>query len=200
MSLLLRIVGGVASASRNSGPLAVVSKGASPMSSRRSVISPLVLVLVLASALPLGAQSASTASDTSTQARVDRIFATWDRTDSPGCALGVFRDGRIAYARGYGMANLELSVGITPRSVFDIGSTSKQFTAMSVLLLAQQGKLSLDDDIRRFLPEMPDYGKRITIRHVLTHTSGLRDYLTLWSLAGVDDADFTTDQDAYALI
>ena len=144
----------------------------------------------------LVAQSA----DTTVRARVDRVFAAYDRTDSPGCALGVYRDGRIAYARGYGMANLELGVALSPQSVFDIGSTSKQFTAASVLLLARQGKLSLDDDIRKYIPELPSYGKTITIRHILTHTSGLRDYLTLWNLAGVDDADLTTDDDALALI
>lgn len=144
----------------------------------------------------LAAQSA----DTSVRARVDRVFAAYDRTDSPGCTLGVYRDGRTEYARGYGMANLELGVALSPQSVFDIGSTSKQFTATSVLLLARQGKLSLDDDIRKYIPELPNYGKTITIRHILTHTSGLRDYLTLWNLAGVDDADLTTDEDALALI
>ena len=138
--------------------------------------------------------------DTSTRARVDRIFAAYDRTDSPGCAVGVYRDGRVALARGYGMANLELNVALSPQSVFDIGSTSKQFTATSVVLLAQQGKLSLDDDIRKYIPELPNYGKTITIRHILTHTSGIRDYLTLWGLAGVDDADLTTEDDALQLI
>ena len=172
------------------------------MRSLRSSVSTFTLgvTLVTAEWTGLAAQVPSAARDTTTQARVDRIFAAWDRTDSPGCALGVYRDGRIAYARGYGMANLELGVALSPRSVFDIGSTSKQFTAMSVLLLAQQQKLTLDDDIRRLLPELPDYGKRITIRHLLTHTSGLRDYLTLWALAGVDDADLTTDTDAYTLL
>src|SRR5215216_1869710 len=130
--------------------------------------------------------------DTSVHTRVDRVFAAYDRPDSPGCALGVYQDGRIAYSRGYGTANLELGIAITPQSVFDIGSTSKQFTAASVYLLAQQGKLSLDDDIRKYLPELPNYGKTITIRHILTHTSGLRDYLTLWALAGVNTADLTT--------
>jgi hypothetical protein len=86
-------------------------------------------------------------------ARVDALFAEWDRDDSPGCALGVYRDGAIVYARGYGMADLERRVPITPRSVFDIGSTSKQFTAASIVLLAQQGTLSLDDDVRRWVPE-----------------------------------------------
>jgi len=148
----------------------------------------------------LPAQRSPTDADTSVHARVDAIFAQWDRTDSPGCALGVYRSGRIEYARGYGMANLELGVALSPQSVFDIGSTSKQFTAMSIMLLARDGKLSLDDDIRKYIPELPDYGKTITIRHLLTHTSGIRDYLTLWALAGVDDADLTTDQDALDLL
>ena len=138
--------------------------------------------------------------DSSPHGRVDAIFAQWNRTDSPGCAVGVYRGGVIEYARGYGMANLELGVALSPQSVFDIGSTSKQFTAMSIMLLARDGKLSLDDDIRKYIPELPSYGKTITIRHILTHTSGIRDYLTLWGLAGVDDADLTTDDDALALI
>ena len=146
------------------------------------------------------AQPPRVGADSSVHGRVDRIFAQWDRTDSPGCALGVFQNGRIEYARGYGMANLELGVALSPQSVFDIGSTSKQFTAMSIMLLAQDGKLSLDDDIRKYIPELPQYPKTITIHHILTHTSGIRDYLTLWALAGVDDADLTTDQDALDLI
>jgi CubicO group peptidase (beta-lactamase class C family) len=145
------------------------------------------------------AQNAPQRAD-SLHARVDQIFATWNRTDSPGCALGVYRDGRIEYARGYGAANLELGVPLSPQSVLDIGSTSKQFTAMSVMLLAKAGKLSLDDDIRRFIPELPDYGKKITVRHILNHTSGIRDYLTLWTLGGVVPADLTTNGDALALI
>ena len=89
---------------------------------------------------------------------------------------------------------------ITPQTVFDIGSTSKQFTAFSILLLERDGKLSLDDDIRKFLPEVPDYGKRITIRHLLTHTSGLRDYTDLLGFDGYDTADSTDDRDALDLI
>jgi CubicO group peptidase (beta-lactamase class C family) len=147
-----------------------------------------------------GAQPPRVNVDSSTHGRVDAVFAQWNRTDSPGCAVGVYRGGAIEYARGYGMANLELGVALSPQSIFDIGSTSKQFTAMSIMLLARDGKLSLDDDIRKYLPELPSYGKTITIRHILTHTSGIRDYLTLWGLAGVDDADLTTDDDALALI
>lgn len=172
------------------------------MRSRRRLLSGHAAAVAAAFAFALGSSHASAAQlpDTSIRARVDRVFAAFDRTDSPGCAVGVYRDGTIAYARGYGMANLELGVALSPQSVFDIGSTSKQFTAASVLLLARQGKLSLDDDIRKYIPELPNYGKTITIRHILTHTSGLRDYLTLWNLAGVDDADLTTDDDALALI
>jgi CubicO group peptidase (beta-lactamase class C family) len=132
--------------------------------------------------------------------KVDRIFADWNTTSSPGCALAVVKDGRIAYEHGYGMANLELGVSISPQSVFDIGSVSKQITAMAILLLAQEHKLSLDDDIRKFLPEMPDYGSTITIRHILHHTSGLRNYDDLFDLQGIPEADLTTDRDAMDLI
>ncbi|GBC83113.1 Penicillin-binding protein 4* [bacterium HR10] len=134
------------------------------------------------------------------QAQVDRLFAVWDRPDSPGCAVGIIQNGRLVYARGYGMANLEHGIPITPRTVFDIASTSKQFTAASLLLLEQQGKLSLDDDVRRFVPELPDYGRPITLRHLLHHTSGLRDYLTLMALAGIRFDGVTTEEDALRLI
>ncbi|ALN83245.1 serine hydrolase domain-containing protein [Lysobacter antibioticus] len=127
------------------------------------------------------------------EASTDAIFAEWNRRDSPGCGVAVYRDDAIVFQRGYGMANLELGVPIGPHSVFDIGSTSKQFTAASVLLLAQDGKLSLDDDIRKHLPEMPDYGRRITIRQLLQHTSGLRDYIALLILGGAAFDDQATD-------
>src|ERR1700722_7544766 len=132
--------------------------------------------------------------------RVDRIFASWDRPSSPGCALAVVRKGAIVYARGYGSANLELNVPITPQTVFDIGSVSKQFTAMSIVLLAEDGKLSLDDDIRKFIPELPDYGVPVTVSSMLHHLSGLRSYTDLFDLAGVPETDLTTDDDALALI
>jgi CubicO group peptidase (beta-lactamase class C family) len=117
-------------------------------------------------------------------AKVDAVFAAFERPGSPGCALGVYRDGRMLYMRGYGLANIADPTPITPGTIFDIGSTSKQFTVASVILLAQQGKLSLDDDVRRFIPELPAYGKTITIRHLLHHTSGLRDYIGLLTLGG----------------
>lgn len=114
---------------------------------------------------------------------VNRVFAPWSNSDSPGCALGVSRDGNIVYQNGYGMANLELDVPITPASIFHVASVSKQFTAMAVMLLVRDGKLSLDDDVRRHLPELPDYKHKITIRHLLQHTSGLRDQWDLLFMA-----------------
>ena len=132
--------------------------------------------------------------------KVDAIFAAYDRAGVPGCALGSYRDGRMLYARGYGLADLERRVPITPASVFDIGSTSKQFAAATIVLLAQEGKLSLDDDVRRFIPELPVYQRPITIRHLLHHTSGIRDYLGLLRLAGFRYDDVTTADDALRAI
>lgn len=130
----------------------------------------------------------------------DEVFADLSEPGSPGCALAVARGGKVIYENGYGLANVEDGVRITPQTVFDIGSTSKQFTSASILLLEKQGKLSLQDDIRKYLPEIPDYGHRITILHLLNHTSGLRDYLTLFELAGVNTDSVTTDDDALAVI
>src|SRR5712671_1379101 len=147
-----------------------------------------------------GCIAASKNSDEKSAAAVDEVFGDLAKAGSPGCALGVYRDGKIIYAKGYGLANLEENVPITPQSVFDIGSTSKQFTSASILLLEKQGKLSVNDDVRKYLPELPDYGQRITILQLLNHTSGLRDYLSLMELAGINTDSVTTDVDALALI
>src|SRR5712671_3053912 len=144
--------------------------------------------------------AASKNSDEKSAAAVDEVFGDLTKAGSPGCALGVYRDGKIVYAKGYGLANVEENVAITPQSVFDIGSTSKQFTAASILLLEKQGKLSVNDDIRKYVPELPDYGRKITIVQLLNHTSGLRDYLTLMDLAGIPIDSVTTDADALALV
>ena len=117
-------------------------------------------------------------------ARIDHVFAQWDRGDSPGCAVGASRDGKVLYTHGYGAANLEYDVPITAASIFESGSVAKQFTAAAIVLLAQEGKLSLDDDIRRYLPEVPNFGDTIRIRHLLTHTSGLRDQWELLAIEG----------------
>jgi CubicO group peptidase (beta-lactamase class C family)/Zn-dependent protease with chaperone function len=133
-------------------------------------------------------------------AAVDSLFRGYDSTHSPGCAVGVVRAGRLAYARGYGMANLETGTPLTPQSVFRLASLSKQFTAAAVLLLAQQGKLSLDDDVRKWVPAMPEYDRPMTLRELIHHTSGVRDYLTLYYLAGYRDDDFYTPAEAVAMI
>jgi CubicO group peptidase (beta-lactamase class C family) len=121
--------------------------------------------------------------------KVDSVFAAFDKPDSPGCALGVVRDGNFIYKRGYGEGSLELGVPLTPESVFYMGSVSKQFTAASVVLAAEQGYLSLDDDIRKWVPEIPNYGKTITLREMLHHTSGFRDILGLLALSGRNSED-----------
>ncbi len=132
--------------------------------------------------------------------KVDKLFAEWDSTVSPGAALAIIQDGKIVYERGYGMANLEHNVPITPTSVFRIGSTSKQFTASCIAILALQGKLSLDDDIRKYIPELPKYEKPITVRHLIHHTSGIRDYLTIGSIAALTDNHFFTPEDTIELL
>jgi CubicO group peptidase (beta-lactamase class C family) len=167
------------------------------MVQRQSVFS-----LLLAGGLALSAFGTARADGRGdkTTAAVDEVFADLAKPGSPGCALGVFRDGAVVYAKGYGLANLEENIPITPASVFDIGSTSKQFTAASILLLEKQGKLSVNDDVRKYIPELADYGYKITILHLLNHTSGLRDYLTLMDLAGINTDSVTTDDDALAFI
>lgn len=157
---------------------------------------------VAASALTAGAWAGRPAGGApdKTAAAVDEVFSDFTKPGSPGCAVAVYRDGEMAFAKGYGLANIEENVPITAQSVFDIGSTSKQFTATSILLLEEQGKLSVNDDIRKYMPELPDYGKRITILNLLNHTSGLRDYLTLMHLAGINMDGVTTDDDALQII
>ena len=145
----------------------------------------------------LGAQQISD----SNRVALNRVFATWTATNSPGCAVGVGRNGTPVFQNGYGMANLELDAPITPASIFHVASVSKQFTAMAVMLLAQDGKLSLDDDIRRHLPEIPDYGHRITIRDLLHHTSGLRDQWDLLAMArGRFEENRITESDVLEIV
>jgi len=132
--------------------------------------------------------------------KVDKLFEKWDSTVSPGASLAIIQDGEIIYERGYGMANLEHDIPNTPETVFRIGSTSKQFTAACIAILFLQGKLSLDDDIRKYLPELPAYDKPITVRHLIHHTSGIRDYLGLAYLSGKSNDDFYTPEETVAMI
>jgi CubicO group peptidase (beta-lactamase class C family) len=158
-----------------------------------------VLAAALLLAFPLASNAAAplaaeTAADSPEQ-RVDALFAKWNKPDTPGAAIEIIRDGKVLLRKGYGMADIERGVPIARQTVFNIGSTSKQFTALSIHLLAQEGKLSLDDDMRKHLPQMPDFGKTITIRHLLQHTSGLRDSSNLMLLAGWRPDDVTTPDD-----
>jgi CubicO group peptidase (beta-lactamase class C family) len=127
--------------------------------------------------------------------RVDSVFEEYDRPGSPGCAVGVYRNGAVAYARGFGSANLEHGIPIAPSTVFYVGSVSKQFTAMSVALAAKEGKLSLDDPARKYVPELPDFGTPLTIRHLLHHTSGLREKWDILAMSGWRDGDVVTLDD-----
>jgi CubicO group peptidase (beta-lactamase class C family) len=134
-------------------------------------------------------------------ARVDAVFKEYDSATSPGCAVAVFQDDKILYKRAYGMANLDHDVRLSTSSVFHVASVSKQFTAASILLLAQDGKLGLDDDIRKHLPELPDFGTPITIRQLANHTSGIRDQWDLLGLAGWRySRDLITDDDVLELL
>ncbi|HEX5216587.1 MAG TPA: serine hydrolase domain-containing protein, partial [Vicinamibacterales bacterium] len=135
----------------------------------------------------------------SAEAAVDQLFAQWNNSTSPGCSLGITRNGALVYERGHGMANLDLGAALTPASVFNVASVSKQFTAMAVLLLAKGGHLSLDDEVRKYIPELPDYGTRLTIRHLLTHTSGLRNAFGLRGLAAPRD-DGTDENDEIVMM
>jgi CubicO group peptidase (beta-lactamase class C family) len=152
---------------------------------RRVILDKIIgAIAVLTFVLSVGCVSGPRGKSTSFNRSIDDLFAGLKKPESPGCALAVIKEGKVIYKQGYGCANLEYGTPITPSSVFYIASLTKQFTAMSILLLVQQGKLSLDDDIRNYLPEVPNFGSVITIRHLVHHTSGLRDYEELLAMAG----------------
>ncbi|HEY6402847.1 MAG TPA: serine hydrolase domain-containing protein [Blastocatellia bacterium] len=148
----------------------------------KKVLVPMAITLALLTATL--AQTSLTGSSNQLNEKVDKLFAQWDKPDSPGCALGVIKDGKLVYKRGYGSANLDYNAPLSPESVFYIASTSKQFTAASILLLVRRGRVSLDDDIRKYFPELPRYEAPITVNHLVHHTSGVRDYLELMGMAG----------------
>lgn len=141
----------------------------------------LTAVVASAAAASLGFSQAATPAPA--VAAVDAVFARWNAS-TPGCAVGVGLKGKPILDRAYGMADLERDVENAPDTIFEAGSVSKQFTAAAVLLLARDGKLSIDDPVRKYVPELPDYGVPLTIRHMLTHTSGLRDWGSIAGIAG----------------
>ncbi len=127
--------------------------------------------------------------------RIDSLFSRWNNPTSPGCAIGIIRKDSLIYAKGYGMANLEYAIPNSPETIFHMASVSKQFTAYCILLLAKQGRLNLEDDIHKYLPWVPDFKEKITVRQLLNHTSGIRDQWQLLAIAGtrLDDV-ITQDQ------
>jgi CubicO group peptidase (beta-lactamase class C family) len=175
-----------------------IARRVCPISLCPASLYPVLFVAISLLAFSFGARCQDRSAADS--AAVDDVFADFAKPGSPGCSVAVARDAKLLYAKGYGVANLELDVPLTPSSVFDIGSTSKQFTAASILLLEKQGKLSINEDIHKYIPELPDYGKKISILNMLNHTSGLRDYLALFELAGENTDGVTTDEEALALI
>ncbi len=146
-----------------------------------------ILLSALTVAVCLQGQTAK-----SKQTEVDRIFAAFN-THTPGCAVGISEHGTVALRAGYGMADLERGVPVNADTVFESGSVAKQFTAMAILLLAQQGKISLDDPMRKYLPELPDYGASLKIRHVLSHVSGLREWRLVATFSGTPEGTYVLD-------
>ena len=137
----------------------------------------------------------SEADDLAPVAKVDKLFEKWNSVDSPGAAVAIIKDGMVVYRKGFGSAQLEYNIPITPSTVFHVASVSKQFTAMAITMLEAAGKLSADDDIRKYVPELADFGKTITIRHLLHHMSGLRDQWDLLVLSGWRMDDVITQSD-----
>jgi len=129
--------------------------------------------------------------------KTDSLFTSWNAPNHPGGSVLISKNGKMIFSKAYGLASLEYNIPNTENTLFNIGSVSKQFTAIGIVLLEEQNKLSFDDDVRKFLPNLPDFGKTITIRHLLHHTSGLRDLHGLLGLAGWRPADLETNEHVY---
>ncbi len=157
---------------------------------KTTLLMAVLIVIALFWAVP-----AFPADDPAPAAKVDKLFEQWNSLDSPGAAVAIVKDGMVVYRKGFGSAQLEYGVPITPSTVFHVASVSKQFTAMAITMLEAAGKLSADDDIRKYVPELADFGKTITIRHLLNHTSGLRDQWDLLVLSGWRMDDVITQSD-----
>ena len=156
------------------------------------------ILVALCAGLALLAQEPA---ESSPEDRVDGVFARWDSTSGPGCAVSVIKDGEIVYKQGYGMANLDHDVPIRPDTVFHVASVSKEFTAASIALLSMEGELSLDDPIQKHLPWVPDFGHLITIRNLVHHNSGIRDQWSLLEMSGWRySEDRITDDDVIYLL
>jgi len=154
-------------------------------------------LLILTLVILAGMHSPATAqnlSDENLAAAVNEMLEKTYKSDEPGAAVIVVREGKVILRKGYGKANMELGVPIEPDMIFRTGSITKQFTAVGILMLAEQGKLSLDDDITKFLPDYPTKGQKIRIEHLLTHTSGIKSYTSLPEWAPLWRKDMSSDE------
>ena len=167
---------------------------------RPAALALLLSALAAALLLPALARAQEPASVAQLLPRIDSLFSEWESTHTPGCALGVVQEGELVLSRGYGMGNLDHGIPLSGESVFYLASVSKQFTAAAVTLASLEGHFSLEDPVRLHFPELPDYGSVIRVGHLLHHTSGLRDYLTLMSLARMPLENVYTDGEILELI
>lgn len=145
------------------------------------------------------ASNLSAQTNPNAEKKIDSLFSQYN-SKTAGVAVGIVKDGKLIFKKGYGMANLEYDIPITPKMVFNVGSVSKQFTTFSIYLLEKQGKISLDDDVRKYIPELPIYEKKITIRHLCSHTSGLKDQWALLTLAGWRMDDVITPEQVMKIV
>ncbi len=145
-------------------------------------------------------QKSAKAKPLTVEEKVTKLFEKWNNPDSPGAAVAVIKDGMVVYRNGFGSAHMEYNVPITPSTIFHVASVSKQFPAFAITMLEEQGKLSVDDDIRKYLPWMPDFGHKVTIRHLLNHTSGIRDQWELLIFSGWRMEDVMTQKDILYLL
>ncbi len=173
----------------------VVSRATAQVASRATALAAALAAATLTTCAPAENDTTPTASDPAILARVDAVFADYASPDGPGCSLGVIRDGRLVHATGYGAANLDHGIPNGPATIFRTGSVAKQFTAAAIALLTIRGELDLDSPVQRHIPEFPDYPDPPTIRHLVHHTSGVRDYIVLMALAGNRSEDFYTNQE-----
>jgi CubicO group peptidase (beta-lactamase class C family) len=158
------------------------------------------LIMITASSFLISISVKAQSTNDSIKSKINGLFKQFDNQNSPGAAVVIVKDGEIVYKKEFGIANLEYGIPIKSNSIFHIGSVSKQFTAFSILLLEDQGKLSLDDDIRIYLPEINEFRSKIKIRHLIHHTSGLREIEGLLQLCGISTADLIEEEQLMRLI
>ena len=136
----------------------------------------------------------------STELKMDEIFTAYNHSKGPGCAVAIIKNGQVLFKKGYGIANLEYDIPVSTATIFDVASVSKQFTGLAISILVQDGKLNLDEDIKRYLPDIPNYGQKVTVRQLLHHTSGIRDCFDALVVAGWRWNDVFSFQDVMKMV